>query len=95
MHIVDKNGLLFPPTMFTRSIFTAPQDAASRLKTLPEGSLLSFLQQLPWSFLQSLINSLADFDSLDLFLSVLKALPSNFDDVFNEVTEEGNDAQRN
>lgn len=66
--------------------FTAPSDATTRLKTLGKGDLLSFLRKLPWSFIQSLIQSTADFDHLDLACRILDALPDEFDDVFDEVT---------
>lgn len=74
--------------MSTTFTFTTPQDATSLLKTMSEGSLLSILRQLPWSFLQPLISSSEDFDSLDQCRQVLKVLPSDFDNLFNKVNEE-------
>lgn len=65
--------------------FSEPSDAAARLNKLGGGDLLSFLRSLSWSFIQSLLSS-ADFNFLNLANRVLEALPSEFDDVFDEVT---------
>lgn len=74
------------PTMSTAYSFNAPDDAACRLKTLSGHDLLSFLQQILWSYLQSIVCSTADFESIYLCSRILEALPSELDDVYNEVT---------
>lgn len=64
------------------------EDAASLLKTLSEVNILSVLRQFPWNFIHSTIDSPADFDSADLCRLILHTLPSDFDNAFNEVTED-------
>lgn len=72
--------------MSTAFSFPAPEYAASRLDVLSGGDLLSFLRQLHWNFLQSIICSSAYLDSTVFVCRVLEALPSDFDDLFDEVT---------
>lgn len=72
--------------MYTKITFYPPQYALSRLAKLTGDSFLSFIQQLPWSFIQSIVSSSADVDPLSLYRQILEALPSDYDEALNKVT---------
>lgn len=46
------------------------------------------MHQLPWSYVQSLVNSVANFDIIDICRRVLEASRSDFGDAFDNYTAE-------
>lgn len=88
MHIADCENIVNASTMPAELTFTAPRNVTSHLKTLDDGDLLSFLRKLPWSFLQSLIQSWSDFNNLDPTHRILESLSAEFGDVFDDITTE-------
>lgn len=74
--------------MFTAFVFSGREDAASRLKTLSEAiSSYSSDSSHGVFFVQSLTRLSADFECTGLCRRVVKAFPSNFDDMFDKVTD--------
>lgn len=84
----SKVGLLLPLTISTGFMPSAPEDASARVKELPGGDLLPFIRQLPWSFVQNIINCSVDFDENNICCRIPDELKNDFDDVFNEITDE-------